>query len=50
MKIALICPGIGKIKRGHETFARTIFDLLKNDQREKSSPKPYQSIQSHSKS
>ncbi len=31
MKIALLCSGLGNIKRGHETFIRELFDLLKND-------------------
>ncbi|MCM8760793.1 MAG: glycosyltransferase family 4 protein [Candidatus Omnitrophica bacterium] len=31
MKIALLCAGLGNIDRGHEVFARSVFDLLKND-------------------
>ncbi|OQA52015.1 MAG: D-inositol 3-phosphate glycosyltransferase [Candidatus Omnitrophica bacterium ADurb.Bin292] len=31
MKIALLCPGLGNIDRGHEVFARSIFALLKDD-------------------
>lgn len=31
MKIAILCPGLGNIDRGHEVFARSIFDLLKTD-------------------
>jgi glycosyltransferase involved in cell wall biosynthesis len=31
MKIALLCSGLGNIQRGHETFVRDIFDLLKKD-------------------
>ena len=30
-KIALLCSGLGNIKRGHEIFAQDLFDLLKND-------------------
>src|SRR5687767_7834277 len=29
MKIALLCSGLGHIQRGHEIFARGLFDLLK---------------------
>jgi glycosyltransferase involved in cell wall biosynthesis len=28
MKIALLCSGLGHIQRGHEVFARDLFDLL----------------------
>lgn len=31
MKIALLCSGLGHILRGHEVFARDLFDLLKTD-------------------
>lgn len=31
MKIALLCSGLGHIRRGHEVFARDLFDLLKTD-------------------
>jgi 1,2-diacylglycerol 3-alpha-glucosyltransferase len=31
MKIALLCSGLGNIARGHEVFARGLFDLLKDD-------------------
>lgn len=31
MKIALLCSGLGHINRGHEVFARGLFDLLKAD-------------------
>lgn len=31
MKIALLCSGLGHIRRGHEVFARDLFDLLKPD-------------------
>ncbi|MFY7913426.1 MAG: glycosyl transferase family 1, partial [Rubrivivax sp.] len=31
MKIALLCTGLGNIYRGHEVFARELFDLLKDD-------------------
>lgn len=30
MKIALLCSGLGNINRGHETFARDLFELLKD--------------------
>lgn len=30
MKIALLCSGLGNIYRGHEIFARDLFDLLKD--------------------
>lgn len=30
MKIALLCSGLGTINRGHEVFAREIFNLLKD--------------------
>lgn len=29
MKIALLCSGLGNVVRGHEIFARDLFDLLK---------------------
>lgn len=28
-KVALLCSGLGNIRRGHEVFARDLFDLLK---------------------
>jgi 1,2-diacylglycerol 3-alpha-glucosyltransferase len=31
MKVALLCSGLGVIRRGHEVFARDLFDLLKHD-------------------
>lgn len=31
MKIALLCSGLGNIHRGHEIFARELFDLLTDD-------------------
>lgn len=31
MKVALLCSGLGNIYRGHEIFARDLFELLKND-------------------
>ena len=31
MRIALLCSGLGHIRRGHEVFARDLFDLLKHD-------------------
>ena len=31
MRIALLCSGLGQIRRGHEVFARTLFDLLSNE-------------------
>lgn len=31
MKIALLCSGLGNIHRGHEIFARDLFDLLAKD-------------------
>jgi len=31
MRIALLCSGLGHIRRGHEVFARDLFDLLKAD-------------------
>ncbi len=31
MKIALLCSGLGNINRGHEVFARDLFDLLRHD-------------------
>lgn len=30
MKIALLCSGLGNIYRGHEIFARDLFDLIKD--------------------
>lgn len=30
-KIALLCSGLGVIRRGHEVFARDLFNLLKNE-------------------
>lgn len=30
-RIALLCSGLGHIRRGHEVFARDLFDLLKPD-------------------
>jgi len=27
-RVALLCPGLGRVVRGHETFARGLFDLL----------------------
>lgn len=30
MRIALLCSGLGRIFRGHEIFARDLFDLLSN--------------------
>jgi len=31
MKVALLCSGLGHIARGHEVFARGLFDLLRDD-------------------
>ena len=31
MKVALLCAGLGNIYRGHEIFARDLFELLKDD-------------------
>lgn len=31
MKIALLCSGLGRVLRGHEVFARGLFDLVAND-------------------
>lgn len=31
MKIALLCSGLGQVVRGHEVFARGLFDLLADD-------------------
>lgn len=31
MKVALLCSGLGNILRGHEVFARDLFDLLQHD-------------------
>jgi len=28
-KVCLICPGLGRIARGYETFTRETFDALK---------------------
>lgn len=30
MKIALLCSGLGNVHRGHEVFARDLFDLIKD--------------------
>src|SRR5690348_15466598 len=30
-RVALLCPGLGRVFRGHETFARGLFDLLADD-------------------
>ena len=30
-RIALLCSGLGHIRRGHEVFARDLFDLLKGE-------------------
>lgn len=30
MKIALLCSGLGNVRRGHEVFARDLFDLLQD--------------------
>jgi glycosyltransferase involved in cell wall biosynthesis len=30
-RIALLCSGLGTIRRGHEVFARDLFDLLKDE-------------------
>lgn len=30
VKIALLCSGLGRIHRGHETFARDLFELLRD--------------------
>lgn len=30
-RVALLCPGLGRVVRGHETFARGLFDLLAED-------------------
>jgi 1,2-diacylglycerol 3-alpha-glucosyltransferase len=30
MRVALLCPGLGRVFRGHESFARDLFDLLKD--------------------
>lgn len=27
-RVALLCPGLGNVVRGHETFARSLFDML----------------------
>lgn len=29
-RVALLCPGLGRVLRGHETFARGLFDLLRD--------------------
>jgi hypothetical protein len=31
MRVALLCSGLGHIRRGHEVFARDLFDLLKGE-------------------
>lgn len=31
MKIALLCSGLGHIQRGHEIFARGLFDMLRDE-------------------
>lgn len=31
MRVALLCSGLGHIHRGHEVFARDLFDLLQHD-------------------
>ena len=31
MKVALLCSGLGRVKRGHEVFARGLFDLLRDE-------------------
>ena len=31
MKVALLCSGLGNIHRGHEVFARDLFNLLEDD-------------------
>ncbi len=31
MKIAMLCTGLGNVRRGHESFVRSVFDLLKDD-------------------
>ncbi len=31
IRVALLCPGLGRVLRGHETFARGLFDLLADD-------------------
>lgn len=31
LKIALLCAGLGHIRRGHEVFARELFSLLRSD-------------------
>ncbi len=30
-RIALLCSGLGRVRRGHEVFARDLFELLKDD-------------------
>lgn len=30
-RVALLCPGLGRVRRGHESFARDLFDLLADD-------------------
>lgn len=30
-KVALLCSGLGVVRRGHEVFARDLYDLLKDD-------------------
>ncbi|MFO1412794.1 MAG: glycosyltransferase family 4 protein [Burkholderiales bacterium] len=31
MKVALLCSGLGRVRRGHEVFARDLYSLLRND-------------------
>ena len=31
MKVALLCSGLGRVLRGHEIFARELFELLRGD-------------------
>lgn len=31
MKVALLCSGLGRVRRGHEVFARDLHSLLRND-------------------
>lgn len=31
MRVALICSGLGNVKRGHETFARETFNMLRDE-------------------
>lgn len=30
-RIALLCSGLGNVRRGHEVFARSLFDMLRDD-------------------